>query len=169
MSKKPTKATPKKPALKTAIMYGLDKDNKPHAARFTGENEALLAKAAAVMGLRLAVPVTKKHLEITSKLPAGKIHATGNGLVPIVDQSIYDQIVSLVGGQPGAISSALPKSPSQLAPGHLVIAPASLEDGYWPAIIIKKTNDAVTLRWRDFPGEPEIVRPISALALLNSD
>ena len=79
MSRKPTKATPRKPALKTAIMYGLDKDNKPHAARFTGENEALLAKAAAVMGLRLAVPVTKKHMEITSKLPAGKIHATGNG------------------------------------------------------------------------------------------
>ena len=169
MSKKPIKATPRKPASKTAIMYGLDKDDKPHAARFTGENEALLAKAAAVMGLRLALPVTKKHFEITSKLPAGKIHATGNGLVPIVDQSLYDQIVSLVGGQPGSISASLPKSPAQLAPGHLVIAPASLEDGYWPAVVTKRSGETVTLKWRDFPGEPEIVRPISGLALLNSD
>lgn len=54
-------------------MFGLDKERKPHAARFTGENEALLAKAAAAMGFRLAVPVTKKHFEITNKLPVGKI------------------------------------------------------------------------------------------------
>ena len=94
---------------------------------------------------------------------------TGNGLVPIVDQSLYDQIVSLVGGQPGTITPSLPKSSSQLAPGHLVIAPASLEDGYWPAIVTKRSADMVTLKWRDYPGETEIVRPISALALLNAD
>ena len=98
-----------------------------------------------------------------------KIHATGNGLVPIVDQSLYDQIISLVGGQPGTISASLPKSAAQLAPGHLVIAPASLEDGYWPAIVTKRSGETVTLKWRDYPGEPEIVRPITALALLNAD
>ena len=169
MSKKPTKAKSRRPALKTAIMFGLDKDNKPHAARFTGENEALLARAAGVMGLRIAVPATQKHLEITSKLPAGKIHATGNGLVPIIDQSLYDQIVSSVGGQPGAISASLPKSPAQLAPGHVVIALASLEDGWWPAVVIKRSGETVTLKWRDYPGEAEIIRPISGLALLNAD
>ena len=150
-------------------MFGLDKERKPHAARFTGENDALLAKAAAVMGMRLAVPVSKRHFEIVGKLPAGKIHATGDGLVPNVDQPLYDQIISLVGGEPGAISTSLPKSPAQLAPGHLVIAQATVEDGWWPANIIKRSSEAVTLRWRDFPGEPEIVRPISALALLNTD
>jgi hypothetical protein len=150
-------------------MFGLDKDRKPHAARFIGENEGLLAKAAGVMGMRLAVPATKKHFEIVNKLPVGKIHATGSGLVPAVEQTIYDQIISLVGGEPGAISTPLPKSSAQLGPGHLVIAQASVEDGWWPAVVIKRSSEAVTLRWRDFPGEPEIVRPISALALLNAD
>lgn len=169
MSKKPTKTSTRKPITKTVIMFGLDKDRKPHAARFTGENEALLAKAAGVMGMRLGVPGTKKHFEIVNKLPVGKIHATGNGLVPTVEQQLYDQIISLVGGDPGAISPSLPKSSAQLAPGHLVIAQATVEDGWWPAIIVKRSSEAVTLKWRDFPGEPEIVRPISALALLNTD
>ncbi len=169
MSKKPTKPAAKKPATKTVIMFGLDKDRKPHAARFTGENEALLAKAAGIMGMRLAVPASKKHFEIVNKLPIGKLHATGNGLVPAVDPQLYDQISALVGGDPGVMSASLPKSWAQLAPGHLVLALASIEDGYWPAIIIKRASEAVTLKWRDFPGEPEIVRPISALALLNAD
>lgn len=169
MSKKPVKPKAKQPASKAIIMFGLDKERKPHAARFAGENEALLAKAAGAMGMRLAVPTSKKHFEIVNKLPVGKIHATGSGLVPSVDQQLYDQISSLLGGELCAISASLPKSSAQLAPGHLVIAQATVEDGWWPAIIIKKSSEAVTLKWRDFPGEPEIIRPISALALLNSD
>lgn len=169
MSKKPVKPKSKQPASKTIIMFGLDKERKPHAARFTGENDALLAKAACAMGMRLAVPVTRKHFAVVNKLPVGKIHATGSGLVPNVEQQLFDQINSLVGGEPGTISPSLPKSTAQLAPGHLVIAQATVEDGWWPAIVIKRSSEAVTLKWRDFPSEPEIVRPISALALLNTD
>lgn len=151
-------------------MLGLDKDGKPHAARFTGENDALLARAAAAMGFRLAVPITKKHFELANKLPVGKIHATGNGLVPSVAQELYAQIVSLVGGEPGPISDSLPKSAAQLAPGHLVIAQASVADGWWPALILKRSGDnMLTLKWRDHPTEPDIVRPISAVALLATD
>ena len=172
MSKKPTKSTTKtkvqKPATRTVIMFGLDKERKPHAARFTGENDALLAKAAAAMGMRLAVPVSKKHFEIVSKLPDGKIHATGNGLVPNVDQKLYDQINSLVGGETGTISPSLPKSWTDLIPGHLVLAQDGLEDGWWEAIVTKKSADALTLRWRDYPGQPEFVRPIAAVALLKA-
>lgn len=177
MSKKPTKPKTKtpaaktaaKPALKTIVMFGLDVERKPHAAKFTDENEALVAKAAAAMGLRLAVPSAKKHFEIVDKLPAGRIHATGNGLVPIVAQQLYDQINALVGGEPGTISASLPKSVAQLAPGHLVIAQETIADGWWPAIVIRRSADTLTLKWRDDSSEPEFVRPISAVALLNAD
>lgn len=169
MSKKPARTKAKQPASKTIIMFGLDKERKPHAARFAGENEALLAKAAGVMGMRLAVPATKKHFEIVNKLPVGKIHATGGGLLPAIEQQLYDQIISLVGGEPGAISASLPKSAAQVAPGHLVIAQATVEDGWWPAIVIKRSSDALTLKWRDDPSEPEIIRPVSAVALLPTD
>lgn len=121
----------------------------------------MLAKAAATMGMRLAVPISKKHLEIVSKLPVGKIHATGNGLVPNVDQKLYDQINALVGGDTGSISSSLPKSWKELVPGHVVLAQDGLEDGWWEAIIVKKSADALTLRWRDYPGQSEFVRPIA--------
>ena len=60
MSKKPTRPKAKKPSAKTIIVFGLDRDRKPHAARFIGENEAPFARVAAAMGLRLAVPVTGK-------------------------------------------------------------------------------------------------------------
>ncbi|MBR0939239.1 hypothetical protein [Bradyrhizobium jicamae] len=169
MSTTPTKLKANKPAGKTVIMFGLDKDRKPQAARFTGENEALLARAAATKGLRLAVPATRRHFEVVNKLPAGRLHANGNGLVPNVDQHLYDQINSLVGGDPGTISASPPKSWAQLAPGHLVIARATADEGWWPAIITKRSNDTLTLKWRDYPSESEIVRPVSSVALLNND
>ncbi|WP_338821865.1 hypothetical protein WDM22_33015 [Bradyrhizobium septentrionale] len=169
MSTTPTNPKPKTPVAKTVILFGLDKDRKPRAARFTGENEALLARAAATMGLRLAVPASKKHFEIVNKLPAGRIHASGTGLVPAVDQQLYDQINALVGGDPGTISTSLPKSWAQLAPGHLVLAQATVDDGWWPAIIAKRTNDTLTLKWRDYPSEAEIVRPVRSVALLTID
>ncbi|MEH2489459.1 hypothetical protein [Bradyrhizobium sp. AZCC 2230] len=174
MSRKPTKSktpmhakskTPR-PQTRTVVMFGLDKERKPHAARFSGESDALLSKAAATMGMRLAVPISKKHFEVVSKLPAGKINATGNGLVPSVDQKLYDQINSLVGGETGAISPSLPKSWTELAPGHLVLAQDGVEDGWWEATITKRSADALTLRWRDYPGQSEFIRPIGAVALL---
>lgn len=172
MSKKPTKSPTKpntqRPAARTVIMFGLDKERKPHAARFTGENDSLLARAAAAMGMRLAVPISKKHFEVVSKLPTGKIHATGSSLVPNVDQKLYDQIISLVGGEPGTISQSLPKSWTELLPGHLVLAQDGVEDGWWEAIVTKKSAEALTLRWRDYPGQPEFVRPIAAVALLKA-
>ena len=167
MSKRPTKPTAKKPTGKTVIMFGL-KDSKPHAARFVGENDTVLAKAAALMGMRLAIAQTKAHFALAGKLPAGKINATGNGLVPIIAQQIYDEINSAVGGEAG-VSKPLPKSWSELAPGHLVLAQQTLGDGFCEAIITKRANDTVTLRWRDFPGLPEFIQPVGAVGLFKPD
>ena len=171
MSKKTAKPKTQKPippkiGKNTVVLFGLDEDSKPCAARFTDESDALLAKAAAAMGLRLAVPESSQHFELVSKLPVGRLYATGKGFVPNVSKEVYEQIVTAVGGEPGAISTALPKSWDDLAPGHLVVAQDSVANGWFPAVVIKRHEDTLTLKWRDYPSQPEVIRPISAVALL---
>ena len=172
MSKKPPKSkTPKPPAKtrNTIVLFGLDEDSKPRAARFAEENDALLAKAAAAMGLRLAIPETSQHFELVNKLPVGRLYATGKGFVPNVSKEVYDQIVTAVGGEPGAISTVLPKSWDDVAPGHLVVAQDSVANGWFPAVVTKRHDDTLTLKWRDYPAQPEVIRPITAVALLKTD
>ena len=144
MSKKPAKPKPpKKPAAKghtTVVLYGLDEDSKPRAARFIDENEAILTKAAAAMGMRLAIPETPQHFELVHKLPAGRLYTTGKGFVPSVSQDIFDQLVSAVGGEPDTITKALPKTWDELAPGHVVVAQDTVADGWFPAIVVKRQD-----------------------------
>lgn len=174
MSKKPAKAKSQKLARpkickNIVVLFGLDEDGKPRAARFADESDELLNRAAAVMGLRLAVPASTQHFELVNKLPVGRLYATGKGFVPNVGQDIYDLIVSAVGGEPGTISTALPKSWDDLAPGHVVIAQDSVANGWFPAVVTKRHEDVLTLRWRDFPGQAEVIRPMTAAALLKHD
>ena len=50
--------------------------------------------------------------------------------------------------------------------GHLVIAQANAEDGWWEAVVIAREGDMLTMRWRDFPGYPKFVQHRTAVALL---
>lgn len=172
MSKKSKKPPAHKPAAKAGkviVMFGLDDDRKPRAAKFVNENESLLAKAAIGLGLRLGVPATRQHFEVVDKLPDGRLHSTGKSVVPAVRQDLYDQLVGLVGGDPGPISAALPKSFEDIAAGHVVIAQENVESGWWPAVVTKRQDDNLVLKWRDFPGQSEVVRPVTAVALLKND
>lgn len=172
MSKKPIKPKPQKAATtlsRVIVLFGRDEEGKPHAARFPDDDPALISKAAQALGLRVGIATKGPHFEIVQKLPIGRIHATGNGSIPKVAQELYDQLNSLVGGEPGAISPTLPKSWSELAPGHLVLAQDSIEDGWFEAVITKRDGDTLTVKWRDYPGVPEFERPITAIALLNSN
>src|SRR5262249_1402046 len=54
---------------------------------------------------------------------------------------------------------------NEIAPGHLVIAQESAEDGWWEAIVIDRKADTLTLQFRDY-SQPKIVRHRSAIALM---
>jgi hypothetical protein len=62
---------------------------------------------------------------------------------------------------------AFPRSWDEIDVGRLVLAK---EDGpwrsWWEAIPTEQSGDSFTLRWRDFPQVPNIVRPRFSLALL---
>ena len=78
---------------------------------------------------------------------------------------------SVAADRPGRTAEgAFPRTWEAIDIGRLVLAK---EDGpwrsWWEAIPTEKSRDSLTLRWRDFPQVPNIVRPRFSLALLCPD
>ena len=121
--------------------------------------------------------------ELAKKLPPGRLYSTGRGFVPSVGRSLYDRIVEQLklagqpvpdetdqpnGDRPGAAQAApgLPSSWDDVAVGHLVIAQESLGDGWWEAIVLARDGDMLTLKWPDYPWQPNVLRHAGSVALL---
>jgi hypothetical protein len=166
--KSPTATSPKT-TKSTVVLFGLDETDKPRGARFEGQDEALLSRMAKGMGLRIGTPHAPHQFAVTSKLPKGDVHATGLKAVPQIALDLYEKLNALVGGETGAISTTQPKTWADAEPGQLVIAQDSLADGWWPAVIIRREEDAIVIKWRDFPGQGEFIRDVNAVALLKND
>jgi hypothetical protein len=168
------KSAPTKPPAKAYILAGADEYAKPRAARFSGEDPALLAKAAETMHLRLIEITEPEVAEIAALLPAGRLHANGKGLVPYVKGDVYSELLfAALAPLPPQINADpvpkdLPRTWDDLAPGHLVIAKESLELGWWEAVVIERTADLVTLKYRDYPQYPPLVRHRSVVALISA-
>jgi Agenet domain len=60
----------------------------------------------------------------------------------------------------------LPKDWDAIAPGHLVVAQETVEDGWYDAIVLEQNGDMLTLRWRDYPRQRRFTRHYRTLALL---
>jgi hypothetical protein len=165
---------PMPPKAKTYIVYGADEYAKPRAARFAGDDPDLLAKAVETMHLRL-VEVTDDDLaEIASKLPVGSLHANGRGLVPYIKGDLYFDLVAETSGDQELSTSSnptaqdLPGSWDDIAPGHVVVAREALECGWWEAVVVERNGDLVTVRYRDYPKYPPMIRHRSAVALIGA-
>src|SRR5262245_29862607 len=93
----PTPTKKSKPAerpTKAYVVFGTDEHAKPRAARFTSGDPELLAKAVEAMHLR-QVEVTGEELaEIARRLPIGRVHSSGRGLVPYVKGELYSELLS---------------------------------------------------------------------------
>jgi hypothetical protein len=170
------KSTPPKPPAKVYILFGADEYAKPRAARFSAfsaEDTALLAKAAASLHVRL-VEVTNPDLaEVAPKLPAGRLHASGGGLVPYIKGPLYLDLVAAnlpdvdPPASPDPTPQEIPGSWDEIGPGHVVIAKETSECGWWDAVVIERTGDLVTVRYRDYPDCPSMIRHRSAIALIS--
>jgi hypothetical protein len=148
-------------------------DAKPRAARFSAEAPALLAKAAETMFLRLVQITDPEVAEIATRLPAGRLHASGKGLVPYIKGDLYNELLcATLANQapepnPAPSPQDLPRSWDEIVPGHLVIAKETLEVGWWEAVVVERNGDLVTVRYRDYPQYPPMVRHRSAIALIS--
>jgi hypothetical protein len=169
----PTKTKAPKAAVKSYILFGADEYAKPRAAKFAADDPELLVKAAEAMHLRLVEITEPEVAEIAAGLPTGRLHANGKGLVPYVKGEVYSELMCATLAteppltNPDPAPQDLPRTWDDLAPGHLVIAKESLEMGWWEAIVVERTGDLVTLRYRDYPQYPPMVRHRSVVALIS--
>jgi hypothetical protein len=170
-----TKA-PASPAKEAAalIVMGYDEHHKPCAARFTGADPDLVAKAAKLMDLEVREASSEDLAAVAKKLPVGRLYGNGRGFVPNIRQELYSEVVvalseDVAPPEPEAmpVASGLPRTWEDIAAGHLVIAQETLALGWWEAIVIGRKDDMFSLRFRDYPKIPKFVRHRSAIALMS--
>jgi hypothetical protein len=159
------------------IVLGYDENQKPRAARFPASDAELVAKAAQLMDLKVYEATTDDLAALAKKLPEDRLYGNGRGFVPNVRQSLYSEIIVTLAGEPKAavgkdqdelpVATGLPRTWDDIAPGHLVIAQEALEYGWWEAIVVGRTADMFTLRFRDYPKLPKFVRHRNAVALIS--
>ena len=167
-------------AMRPLIVLGFDDQQKPRGARFIDAKPDLVAKAAELMGFKVYEASPPEVTEYAKKLPLGRLYANGRGFVPNIRQSLYSDLVVILGQEPQAAltktgdkdslpaARGLPRSWDEIGPGHLVIAQEALEYGWWEAIVLDRQGDTFTLQYRDYPHLPKFVRHRSGIALMCS-
>ena len=166
------------------VLFGIDNRGKPKGARFGKEHASLAMKAATQLQLKVLASNDPKVAEIATRLPVGRVHATGRTFVPFIRRDLYDRLVAAAangnghptsppngssgasGSTPGGSAPHLPQNWQVIGLGDLVVANQSREDGWYEAIVVEANSDMLTLRWRDYPRERQIVRHRLRVGLL---
>jgi hypothetical protein len=189
MSKKPEKS----PAPTPMFVFGIDDQGKPRGARFTKHHDGIVS-AALDLHLNAVISASPAFAEAARKLPEGRLYTSGKALIPNIKQALHDELFQIVGqpddtsqvcrlnpqgsqisGDPAAapvrcmspITSGLPRSWEAIDVGAMVLAQESPTDGWWEAVVIKREDDILTLRYRDAPKLPIFIRHLSTVALVN--
>lgn len=186
--------TPKKDtaAVDQLFVVGLDGNGKPRGARFAKSNDLVVSAA---LDLRLAAvhPASAAFAELGMKLPPGRLYASGKTFIPNIRRDLHDKLVAVLAEtgdgstayrltpplgesndphspQPGCLSpitSGLPRSWETISVGHMVLVHESPMDGWWEAVVIKREDEILTLRFRDYPKQPTFIRHINTVGLVN--
>ena len=167
-------ANPSAAVSRKVVVFGLDSNWRPHAAWFPHTQTQPARAAAKQLRLNVIEVTNGTAADLIAKLPAGQIHAAGPAMVPPIREDLYERIVATfnprgeAGKEPDApILTDLPESWAAIKPGHFVLAQDSLIDGWYEAIVVGRTGDKLTLRWRDYPGHPKFSVRATAVALVS--
>lgn len=184
-------------ALPALIVLGLDDGGKAHASWFAEAETAVAEKAADMMGMAALRASTDELRDLAGKLPHGRVFASGKAFVPFVKVATFDKIATHLPSsykwpvraakpaaekpKPGKKASAaaaqagdpnegltVPEGWDKIVFGSLVLACENADEGWFHAHVIQVSADEMfTLKWRDFPDWPVIVRRTHHLALLH--
>jgi len=188
MAQKATHQQPDSSSVQVpVVLFGVDQNGKPKAARFIEKHAELAAKAAGHLKLQVLHVTAPVVADLAGRLPIGRIHGNGRGFVPYVRRDLYAKLVAAAGapaqsGQPlpqVVASTGSPKPASQpngqstfpkdwgdISPGHVVIAQDTPEEGWYEAVVVETSGDLLTMRWLDYPRERRITRHRSTVGLL---
>jgi hypothetical protein len=153
---KPAAKAQLQPAI---ILFGLSAIGKPRAGAFKGTDVPAARKAATKLGLSILDVTDQTGLALAAKVPAGRIAAHRDKVVPFVSKDLYGQIEAL-GRSATKIGNGVQKpaaaDPEQRRPtnwddikvGDRVLAQdTDPADGWWQAIVVGQDGDLFRLRW----------------------
>ena len=92
--------------MPTLVVFGLDPEGMPRAARFAEPDAALAVKAAALLGYRVA---RISDAEVLEALPDGNVFARGNGFIGRVSRSVFDKLTAVAGKDQDEALGAAPE------------------------------------------------------------
>jgi hypothetical protein len=158
------------------VIFGVGADDKPHAATFPLADEAIVRKAADLMGMQIGRTTDDKGRALVRKLPFGKLFATGKALVPLVRHAVYDDLTKALANldapktttvdkdKPAVVGNATSSSGTANPPAHdpwadikvgsvVLCQDDSAEPGWWESVVlaIQPNSDVMVMRWRDYP------------------
>ncbi len=161
------------------VMFGLDSEQKPHAARFKLTDEAAVRKAAGAKDFKVGLARSKEAIELAGRLPEGKLFDSGNGLAPFVSKDTYDKLLPRLevkedAVRPSAVPSHAPKvidlwSAIKIGSVVLVHDPEPGPDrSWWECKVVEVTgdNNVLVVRWAKYPKLPPFRVKRSAVAIL---
>jgi hypothetical protein len=176
------------------IVFGLDANSKPKAGRFLEKQAAVARKAAGQLKLRVLPISTPKLAEVAARVPVGRIHANGRGLVGPIRPELYAKLMAAAARQPTPAAPAgcsgpghggsgqgssngndtvkaakLPRDWDEIAPGHLVIVQETPEDGWYEALVLERSGDMLGVRWRDYSRDRKFMRHRLSVALAHPE
>jgi hypothetical protein len=154
---------------KAIVLFGLSDDGKPQAGLFSEAQAALAKKAAKQLGLTALTVSTTDLAAIKGKIPTGRLYANRRSFIPAARRDVHQKLLefaratgagakgqgSASDGKPPSPPAGFPKDWDSIEPGHQVLAQASLAEGWWETIVVAREGDMLTLKWRDYPREPQ--------------
>ncbi|WP_244413945.1 hypothetical protein [Methylorubrum extorquens] len=69
-------------------------------------------------------------------------------------------------GDRAFVGQPKPRNPTKIGLGSVVLAHEGPDEGWWEAEVIGINGRVFSLRWRDYPTQPTILRKATELALL---
>jgi hypothetical protein len=92
--------------MPTLVVFGLDPEGKPRAARFADPDAKLAVKAAALLSYRV---VRISDAEVLEALPDGDVFARGNGFIARVSRSVFDKLTAVADKDQDEALGAVPE------------------------------------------------------------